>query len=160
MSYRYMNSLYGGGQNNTDSDSDNDDYKHDNDMNEDTSELQYPSQEFIENVTQMKKLVYNAIIFRNENENSDDAQSLKLVDQYINVLGGIYAYLCSLAQGNPSNDLLRSVPQEAHDAVLRLIEWYRQFLTVNKAIEQRIPYESYLKNSLKHHPFTQVPEDN
>jgi hypothetical protein len=157
-----MNSLYGGGENDTDSDNDNYDNinndNNDNNMNEDISELQSPSQEFINHVTRMKQLVYNGIIFGNEEENSDDAQSLRLVEQYVNVLGGIYAHLMSASHDANSENRLRSVPQGAQEAVSRLIEWYQRFLENNKAVEDRIPYESYLKNSLKHHPFIQVPE--
>lgn len=151
-----MNSLYGGGENDTDSDTDNN--ENNDNMNEDMSELQPPSQEFINNVTRMKQLVYNGIIFGNEEENSNEAQSLKLVEQYVSVLGEIYTHLLSPTHDANSENRLRSVPQVAQEAVSRLIEWYRHFLENNRAVEDRIPYESYLKNSLKHHPFIQAPE--
>lgn len=166
-----MNSLYGGGDhdhldmnnNHNDNDTDTDDTYES--INEDTSELHLPSQEFVEGITRMKQLIYNTIIFGNgnENENSDDAQSLKLVEEYVNILSEIYSYLYSLAHTNVSQDqtdILTKIPTNARDGVSQVIDWYRQFLTNNKSSEQRIPYESYLKNSLKHHPFTQAPEDN
>jgi hypothetical protein len=167
-----MNSLYGGGDHEymnthdiSDTDTDTDTDNAYESINEDTSELHPPSQEFVNGITQMKQKVYNTIIFGNgnENENTDDAQSLKLVEQYVNILGGIYSYLYSLAHNNlshHSSDLMKTVPNDAHQAVSQVIDWYRHFLTNNRSSEQRIPYESYLKNSLKHHPFTQAPEDN
>jgi hypothetical protein len=162
MSHKYMNSLYGGARPPTPIPEDIDDFIQDDEtMNDNPSDIPFVNPEFANKLTDTKRLIYSAVIFAN-NENTDEAQDTNILNDYVRMLGALYDTLSrmesnTITQGEREQNI-DVLPQGARSSANDVIVLYDAFLTQNRDAEKRVPYSSYIENSLKRHPYVQEKE--
>jgi hypothetical protein len=153
-----MNSLYGGARQPSPSEEMETETET---MNDNPADIPYVNAEFANKLTDTKRLIYSAVIFAN-NENTDEAQDTTILNDYVRMLGALYDTLSrmelnTITQGEREQNM-SVLPQGARSSANDVAVLYDAFLTKNKDAGARIPYSSYIENSLKRHPYVQHVE--
>jgi hypothetical protein len=130
-------------------------------MNDNPSDIPYVNSEFANKLTDTKRLIYSAVVFAN-NEDTAEAQDTNILNDYLRMLGAVYDTLSRMESNTISHgereQNVSVLPQGARASANDVIVLYDAFLTKNKDAGARIPYASYIENSLKRHPYVQQTE--
>ena len=159
-----MNSLYGGARppSPTPSMEDEDDAELMT-LNEDASELVQVTPEFANKLTNTKRLIYSAIIFAND-ESTPEAQDPRLLNDYLRMLKALYDLFQRMKATSVSEQereqYVNALPESARQSANDVVVLYDAFLTKNRDLWQRIPYDSYIESSLLRHPYVQHTNPN
>ena len=106
---------------------------------------------FIEHVANLKYHCYDITVLQVPLD-SDNAQSVDLLQNYINLLSTVYMIL-----QNASHDIdqTKSLPLSVKERLAPLLQWIRNFCKTNQDPVDHIPFKSYLRMNIIENPYIQ-----
>jgi hypothetical protein len=111
------------------------------------------SEEFRNNVLNLKHIIYDSTILKPELGTSN-AQSNKPLSDYLKNINGVYV-LCLNAQKGIINDGdLNRFPEKARQPLKQILGWLSDYFRKNR-VPDTIPYEDYINKSFKEYQFVQ-----
>lgn len=140
----------------------NDDKEDVNDSVNDSDSEDYPnempfadiSNEFKDSILEAKKSLYYAIMF-GPKLGTPEAQSLTLIDDYLQKLNELYILTDNIKKNvnviNTRN--LELFPFESRKSIEFALQMITKHFNLNKSVEDRGPYESYVYNILKKYQY-------
>jgi len=106
---------------------------------------------FINNIISLKHHCYDITVLQVPLD-SDDAQSMVPLQNYITMLSTIYAVLMNAPYDTKTQKLL---PASVQEKMAPLLEWIRQFCETNRDPSTRLPFQSYLRMNIIENPYVQ-----
>jgi hypothetical protein len=115
--------------------------------------------EFRNNIVNCKKKLYKLHVTDVPIENSNSQSNKPLLD-YLKSVSILYKIfkdenIINVSSVNWNNQPWNEVPKQIQQIVIDTIQWYINFLKVNKSDLQTLPYKDYIHESLYVHPFVQ-----
>ena len=115
--------------------------------------------EFRKNIIKCKDILYNVFVLSIP-LNDEKSQDNTILNNYLKSLTTIYNVLQPNYLLSNSVDWnkapLNTVPNEARPVLSQIVTFYSDFLNKNQGAHDRLPYISYIKNSLYTYPFNQT----
>ena len=134
---------------------------HNEEMPQNETPLPPVDEQFKNILTDCKRSIYMGIVF-SQPEDTNAAQDMYLLDQYLRSLSALYGILNSLPtlqidSIDWSKQPWLAIPESAHEKTRSALLWYREYLNRNNRSIDRIPYTDYISNVLHRHPYSQLP---
>lgn len=109
--------------------------------------------QFRENVLSVKHNLYDNTVLRPKLGTSQ-AQSDKVIDEYLNKLNHVYVLCLSAQKGNVRMNELSRYPKEVQEPLKLVLNWLSEFFRKNR-VPDTIPYADYIRKNFKEFQFVQ-----
>jgi hypothetical protein len=124
------------------------------------TEIQPVSDEFKNLLTDCKRSIYMGIVFA-EPEDTQKAQDVTLLNQYLRSLSALYGILNSLPNLPTENidwtkEPWNAIPEVSREKTNSALLWYNNFIKHNKPVD-RTKYKDYISSVLYRYPYSQLP---
>ena len=96
---------------------------------------------FVEYITNVKRKIYSEVILKPPS-NSKNAQKIRLVAEYKNLLKKIYDIIHDIQSGEYNPDDIKQFPISVRPVVFKLVKWVDVFFNNNSHMDI-IPYDFY-----------------
>jgi hypothetical protein len=112
------------------------------------------NQEFSNNILNVKHSLYDNIVLKPE-VGTEEAQSSKVLQEYLNRLNDVYVLSLNAQNGNVVNDeKLAKFPEETRKVIKDVLVWIRDYFRKNR-VPDTIPYSDYIRKSFRDYQFVQ-----
>jgi hypothetical protein len=110
--------------------------------------------QFLESIEKVKHSLYDNTVL-SPSLGSSDAQSKKVLQEYLNKLNDVYLLSLEAQNNKISDDRLRVFPEKTREAIKQTLEWITDYFSKNR-IPDTIPYAAHIQNSFHTYPFIQT----
>jgi hypothetical protein len=129
------------------------------DINEDYVQNEVPpepiNEEFVNNIVKIKNNLYDNIVLGPE-EGTPEAQSRKLLQDYLNKVNEVYILSLNAQKGIilDNEQYLNKFPVSMRESIKLMLHWIANYFKKNR-VSDTIPYTDYIYKSFKEYPFVQ-----
>jgi hypothetical protein len=111
------------------------------------------NEEFVNNVLKVKHSLYDNTILSPE-LGSSEAQSTKVLQDYLNHVNNIYILSINAQNGKISEEDINKFPKESRESIRFVLKWIVDYFSKNQ-IPDTIPYSDFLHRSFHEYQFVQ-----